>query len=404
MSRNLRGTCESPPTTIRETNIRTDKFFGHHSTTRTSAKASINFLLFEVSQGEVEPRFQLDLNMRINTVPIAAAALVVGLQGAAAFAPRSPTTQRKATSQHASVVPQGTEGLQNNIDANFSLSPHQVHPIVTLGTEPKTKVINAFGMWCMGVSLVICPIWWAAMKLCAFSYKFDDSWDPNREFYDGLGKVWAKSWLTVTGSFPTFSGELKLLEKGPHNKPCLFVANHASWLDIPVLCSCTDQVFKFIAKGELGTLPCIGDQLTGGQHILIDRDDKRSQLRSFKQSLKCIKNGVPIVAFPEGKRSDDGRLMDFKGGLFAIAVKTGVPIVPISLSHTHAIMPGTALVPVQPGGGKLHVHVHPAIEVEGKTDADLEKLVRTALLETLPKYQHPAKAVVQEETRQLIEA
>lgn len=342
--------------------------------------------------------------MRINTFRTAVPALIVGLQGAAAFAPWSVTAQRKVASRHASVMPQGNESLKDNINANFQLPPHEVHPILKFGTEPKAKVVNAFGLWCLAVSLVVCPIWWAAMKLCALSYDVDDTWDPNREFYDGLGKIWAKCWLTMTGSYPTFSGELRLLEKGPHNKPCLFVANHASWLDIPVLCTCTDQVFKFIAKGELGSLPCIGDQLTGGRHILIDRDDKRSQLRSFKQSIKCIKNGVPIVAFPEGKRSQDGKLMDFKGGLFAIAVKTGVPIVPISLSHTHAVMPSTSLFPVQPGSGKLHVHVHPAIEVEGKTDADLAKIVRAALLETLPKYQHPFKVAAQEEMRQLLEA
>ena len=82
--------------------------------------------------------------------------------------------------------------------------------------------------------------------------------------------------------------------------------------------------------------------------------------------------------------------MEFKGGLFAIASKTQVPIVPITLSHTHAVMPASSLFPVQPGAGKLHVHVHPAINVEGKTEEELGQLVREAFLETLPTYQHPA--------------
>lgn len=131
--------------------------------------------------------------------------------------------------------------------------------------------------------------------------------------------------------------------------------------------------------------------LSQGDHVLIDREDRRSQLRSFKQSIGWIKKGVPIMAFPEGKRSSDGRLLDFKGGLFAIAVKTGVPIVPITLSHTHAVMPGNSLFPVQPGAGKLHVHVHPAIDVEGKTEQELDSLVRACFMETLPKDQHPLK-------------
>jgi 1-acyl-sn-glycerol-3-phosphate acyltransferase len=127
-----------------------------------------------------------------------------------------------------------------------------------------------------------------------------------------------------------------------------------------------------------------------GHHVLIDREDRRSQLRSFKQSIEWLKKGVPIVAFPEGRRSPDGRLLDFKGGLFAIASKAGVPIVPITLSHTHAVMPANSLVPVQPGAGKLHVHVHPAIDVEGKTEEELGRLVRECFMETLPKCQHPS--------------
>lgn len=128
-----------------------------------------------------------------------------------------------------------------------------------------------------------------------------------------------------------------------------------------------------------------------GNHILIDRDDRRSQLRSFKQSIEWIKKGVPIMAFPEGRRSDDGRLLEFKGGLFAIAAKTQIPIIPITISHAHAVMPANSLFPVQPGGGKLHVHVHPAIEVEGKTEKQLEQQVKECFCSTLPKYQHPAE-------------
>ena len=90
------------------------------------------------------------------------------------------------------------------------------------------------------------------------------------------------------------------------------------------------------------------------------------------------------MAFPEGQRSPEGRLIDFKGGLFSMAVKTGVPIVPISISHASAIMPGNALFPVQSGRGKLHVHVHSPIESTGRTDAELSELVRQAFLSELP--------------------
>lgn len=81
--------------------------------------------------------------------------------------------------------------------------------------------------------------------------------------------------------------------------------------------------------------------------------------------------------------------MEFKGGIFSMALRAHVPIVPISLSHTHAIMPSNALFPVQSGRDKLHVHVHPAIHVEGRTEVELEKMVRESLLSALPRDQHP---------------
>ena len=96
------------------------------------------------------------------------------------------------------------------------------------------------------------------------------------------------------------------------------------------------------------------------------------------------------MAFPEGMRSQDGRLMEFKGGLFSMAAKTKVPIVPITISHAHAVMPCNALFPVQSGAGKLHVHVHEPIETDGLSEEELVELVRESFLSTLPTYQHPA--------------
>ena len=95
------------------------------------------------------------------------------------------------------------------------------------------------------------------------------------------------------------------------------------------------------------------------------------------------------MAFPEGMRSHDGRLMEFKKGLFSLAVKANVPIVPITLSNTHAVMPTFSYFPVQSGAGKIHVHVGNPINPKGKTEAELEKLVRQEFLAHLPHCQLP---------------
>ncbi|GFH46995.1 1-acyl-sn-glycerol-3-phosphate acyltransferase [Chaetoceros tenuissimus] len=270
----------------------------------------------------------------------------------------------------------------------------EIHPIIKLKEgEPKEKFVNAHGLYCILVTIILNPIWAVAMWITDAVCKAFPDLDPNRAFYDNTGKVWSRLWLTVTDSYPTISGDVDRI-RIPKNEEdslgaCLFVANHSSWLDIPILCTVLDPVFKFIAKGELKSIPCIGQQLVGGNHIMIDREDRRSQLRTFKEGVNYLKSGVPLMAFPEGKRSQDGRLDAFKGGIFSMAVKAGVPIVPISLSNTHAVMPSNALFPFQTGAGKLHVHVHEPIEVEGKSEAELAETVKEKLLSRMPLDQQP---------------
>ena len=106
------------------------------------------------------------------------------------------------------------------------------------------------------------------------------------------------------------------------------------------------------------------------------------------------------MAFPEGMRSPDGRLMEFKKGIFSLATKANVPIVPITLSNTHAVMPGYALFPVQSGKGKIHVHIGQAIDAEGKSEVELEELVRAEFLAHLPNSQLPLTTAAVEETQE----
>eukprot|EP00970_Alexandrium_tamarense_P018387 scaffold13332_cov275-Alexandrium_tamarense.AAC.3 len=211
------------------------------------------------------------------------------------------------------------------------------------------------------------------------------------------GKVWCRVYLTLVDSYPEIAGDVERLKNkksllgdgGGENQACMYVANHASFLDIAVLCCVLDPVFKFIAKDSLKKFPGVGKQLRGGEHVLIDRSNKRSQLRTFKQAITYLQNGVSVMAFPEGARSPDGRLMDFKPGLFSMATKANVPIVPLSIANTHAVMPTVGFLPVQRGKGKLRVYVHEPIEVEGKSEEAIAREVREVLLSELPLDQHP---------------
>lgn len=271
-------------------------------------------------------------------------------------------------------------------DDDFALSKEESHPLIRVGEGEKEKVVNAFGLWCAFVSVVTGPIWSAAMSIVDATV--NESMDPHRSIFDGAGKLWAKVWLTMAGCYPSITGDLQNIEQ--KETACLYVANHASWLDIPVLCTVLSPVFKFIAKGELAKVPCVGQQLKGGKHILIDREDRRSQLKTFKEGISYLKAGVPLMAFPEGKRSSDGRLMEFKRGIFSLATKANVPIVPITISNTAAVMPSYSYFPVQNSNGRIQVHIGEAIHPEGKSEAELEALVRAEFMDKLPRSQQPA--------------
>lgn len=272
-------------------------------------------------------------------------------------------------------------------EKSYTKTIDESNALIQFGQEGNVKIVNRFGMWCAVVSLLTGPVWMMAMSMLSLVYKCNSNIDPHRSIYDATGKIWAKVWLHMSDCYPTFSGNLGHVKS--FRGPCLYVANHASWMDIPVLCTVLDPVFKFIAKGELQEVPCIGQQLVGGNHILIDREDKRSQLRSFKEGINWLNKGVPVMAFPEGMRSIDGRLKEFKKGIFSLSVKTKVPIIPITISHTHAVMPAFSLFPIQKGAGKIHVHVNDPIYPEGKTERELETVVWDTFIRTLPASQLP---------------
>ena len=145
-----------------------------------------------------------------------------------------------------------------------------------------------------------------------------------------------------------------------------------------------------------------------------DRSTRKGQLKSFKESVNYLKKGVGVFAFPEGTRSRSGRMMPFKGGVFAMATKAGVPIVPITVCGTYYTYPSQAILPLRPnpvddnwlhaalleqgivpaGAAEeaLEVHIHPQISSDGRTEAELEELTRAAILSKLPKVNHPLEA------------
>ncbi len=136
---------------------------------------------------------------------------------------------------------------------------------------------------------------------------------------------------------------VKGAEKLEPNKPYIFVSNHASMFDIPSVMVSLNGNVNIIFKKELTVVPIWGWALRFGPFIMIDRSNPRDALKSIERAAHSIRNGNSVILFAEGTRTRDGKLQPFKRGAFSLALKAGVPVVPITINNTFTIMPKGSL-------------------------------------------------------------
>src|SRR5450631_4138429 len=122
-------------------------------------------------------------------------------------------------------------------------------------------------------------------------------------------------------------------------QPAVYAANHLSALDIPVLYASLPTQFRILAKRELFCYPFLGWHLTRSGQVAIDHGDARASLRGLNRASESLRKGMPLVIFPEGGRSRDGRLQSFMGGAFYMAIKAQAPVVPVVLVGTYEHLP-----------------------------------------------------------------
>ena len=113
--------------------------------------------------------------------------------------------------------------------------------------------------------------------------------------------------------------------------PAIYAANHASQLDIPIMCTRVNRPMFFIAKIELKKVPILSQYIKVVGMILVDRKNRERAMASMRTAIQDIQGGKSIAAFPEGTRTKTGELLPFKKGVFTIAKEGRIPIVPIAL-------------------------------------------------------------------------
>ena len=147
--------------------------------------------------------------------------------------------------------------------------------------------------------------------------------------------IWAKFMVWVSRIPVTASG----LENLPENEPLILASNHQGAADILILLSCIPLRFTFIVKKELFSVPIFGWYLKKAGYVGVDRGTKRGAVTLFIEASKRLKAGDHILVFPEGARSPDGKLHEFKRGSLLLAFKSKVRVVPIAISGSFEIMP-----------------------------------------------------------------
>jgi 1-acyl-sn-glycerol-3-phosphate acyltransferase len=165
-----------------------------------------------------------------------------------------------------------------------------------------------------------------------------------------VARTWARSILA--GS--RIKVAVKGLSKIQPSQSYIYMSNHQSNFDIPVLLAHLTVQFRWLAKAELFRIPLFGYSMQKAGYISIDRSNRESAVNSLTKAAHIIENGVSVLIFPEGTRSRDGKIRPFKKGPFILAVDAGVPIIPVVIRGTWSIMPKNKLR-IRPGEVTLEI-------------------------------------------------
>jgi len=167
--------------------------------------------------------------------------------------------------------------------------------------------------------------------------------------------------------------EIEGLENVKTDQPQILVANHSGLHDILSLAAYLPIQFRWIAKKSLFRVPFMGWHMRRSGYIAIDRENPRDAAKSIIEAVRQIQNGVNAIAFPEGTRSRTGTLGSFYSGAFSLALRTGVPLVPVSLDGSYrVIVPKT--LQVNPGT-VIRIKIDRPIDLSSYSKGDKNRLM-----------------------------
>jgi 1-acyl-sn-glycerol-3-phosphate acyltransferase len=209
--------------------------------------------------------------------------------------------------------------------------------------------------------VVIC-IAMASLEIIALPFGGRDG-----RLFHALARFWARAVLTVCGITVKVVG----LENLDLTRSHVYVSNHASMLDIPaILASIPDQI-RIVYKKELEAVPIFGWGLKWGHYIGIDRRKGSEARRNLEEAAEKIRNGASVLLYAEGTRTLDGKLQSFKRGAFNLALRAGVPVIPLTVNGSFHLFPKRSLS-VRPGTVTLVLGAPIEVNAADGKEAELE--------------------------------
>lgn len=207
--------------------------------------------------------------------------------------------------------------------------------------------------------------------------------DRSFGLYFWLSRKFARGSLFIAGAKLNITG-VENIEKG---KVYVYVSNHSSMFDIPVIMGTVPNKASIVFKKELSRIPVFGWQLVTGPYIMIDRTHPEKAMRSIEKGKKMMEEKrISVILFAEGTRSKTDEVQPFKRGAFYLASKVKFPIIPVSISGASSLLPKGSLALQK---GTINIHFGEAIDTSHlhskKDEIELMEIVRNTVIKNMVK-------------------
>lgn len=193
-------------------------------------------------------------------------------------------------------------------------------------------------------------------------------------------RIWARIFCWLTFVKVTVSGRDNISADTAY----VFVANHQGAYDIFSIYGYLNHNFRWMMKSGLRSIPLVGYACERSQQIYVDKSSPSALKRTMSRAESLLSKGMSIVVFPEGARTFDGKVRQFKRGAFTLAQEFNLPVVPVTIDGAYSVLPRTAKLP-RPG--HIHLTIHKPI-LPGEQGHDMQQLIsvsRQTIVETLPE-------------------